>query len=125
VDAFCTRATAALTPRRFATTTQDTQTTDWIVRRRKFMLNWDPETTYSESTSTSQLGGGAFRIVCVAGLTVDNLAGKNGKREGWWPSKSVRVRRLHSVNEAGRVIQVSPSSGCWMRSSRAPAVQGG
>lgn len=60
------------------------------------MLNWEPETTYSESRSTKLVDLDAFRTVCVAALTVDNLAGRNGKREGRWPSKSVKVRR-HTV----------------------------
>jgi hypothetical protein len=35
----------ALTPRRLQVKTQDTPTDDWIVRRRKFIEKWDPETT--------------------------------------------------------------------------------
>lgn len=28
--------------------TQETQTTDWIVNKKKFMLKYRPETTYSD-----------------------------------------------------------------------------
>ena len=89
------------------------------------MLNWEPETTYSESRSTNLVDLDAFRTVCIAALTVDNLAGRNGKAGGKVAFQVSYGPEAHSVSQAGSGIRVSPSSGCWRRSSRAPAMQGG
>lgn len=43
---FMSKSLNVMTPRRFAMKTAATQTADWIVRRRKFMSKWAPETTY-------------------------------------------------------------------------------